>query len=232
MLRSLTVGAATLSLLGTLYTGDPLAAAARYPGASAGSDPVREIVGPPTNERITVEIVTANGSGCPPGSTKVAVISDNTAFTLTYRDYVARVGRGAGPTDARKNCQLAVHVRVPSGYTYAVVKADYRGYAYLAAGATGVETASYYFQGMTDTRRRSHSFVGPLDDSWQTTDETDIDAVSWAPCGEPRYLNINTQLRIDAGTSDPANNPSHFSMHSTDTAISTKYQFAWATCPA
>src|SRR5690606_10032907 len=92
---------------------------------------------PPPPGQVTVDLVTVNGSGCPAGTTAVAVSPDNTAFTVTYSDYLAQVGLGARPIDARKNCQLSVVVHVPQGLTYAVAQADYRGYAYLEPGASG-----------------------------------------------------------------------------------------------
>ncbi|CAM5378677.1 hypothetical protein SALBM311S_06184 [Streptomyces alboniger] len=33
-----------------------------------------------------------NGSGCPQGTAAVAVSEDNTAFTVTYSDYLAQAG--------------------------------------------------------------------------------------------------------------------------------------------
>lgn len=211
MIQMLAVGGLALSMLGVPVLGDPL------------------ISDPPPTERIVVDLVTVMGSGCPTGTTAVAVAPDNTAFTVTYSDYLAQAGPGIKATDARKNCQLAVNVHVPSGFTYAVVQADYRGYAYLAKGASAREVASYYFQGMSQTNTASHSFTGPLDDNWQSTDKTEVAAVSYAPCGEPRYLNINTELRVTAGSK--ATEVSFMSMDSTDTTISTMYHFLWKKCP-
>ncbi|MEQ4300727.1 DUF4360 domain-containing protein [Plantactinospora sp. B6F1] len=184
----------------------------------------------PPAEKIVIEVITINGSGCPAGTAAVAVAPDNTAFTVTYSDYLAQVGVGARPTDSRKNCQLALQVHVPEGFTYAILQADYRGYAYLENGATAVARANYYFQGSSPTTYRSHSFSGPLNDSWQTTDTEELTSVSYAPCGEMRFLNINTELRVNVGTSNPATTTSFMAMDSTDGAINTIYHFAWKKC--
>lgn len=182
------------------------------------------------DEQITIDIVTVNGSGCPAGTTAVAVAPDNTAFTVTYSDYYAQVGVGAKPTDARRNCQLAVDVHVPGGFTYAISQTDYRGYGSLAAGASATQRANYYFQGMSPTAYRSHAFTGPFDDNWQTTDTVDVASQSWYPCGEQRYLNINTELRVAAGTSDTRKTTSIMWMDSTDGSISTQFHFNWQRC--
>jgi hypothetical protein len=184
----------------------------------------------PPDAQIVIDVITINGSGCPAGTAAVAVAPDNTAFTVTYSDYLAQVGVGARPTDARKNCQLALQVHVPEGFTYAILQADYRGYAYLASGATAVSRANYYFQGSSPTTYQNHPFSGPLDDSWQTTDISELTSVSYAPCGEMRFLNINTELRVNVGTSNPATTTSFMAMDSTDGGINTIYHFAWKKC--
>ena len=185
---------------------------------------------PPPTDRIVIDVVTVNGTGCPAGSAAVAVSPDNTAFTVTYSSYMALVGVGATAIDWRKNCQLNIVVHVPSGFTYAISKVDYRGFASIAAGASAIERANYYFQGQSQTVYSSHTFAGPWGDDWQTTDEVQLASLVWAPCGGLRNLNINTELRAMAGTSDATKTTSFISMDSTDGAIDTIYHFAWAHC--
>ncbi|AEW98604.1 DUF4360 domain-containing protein [Streptantibioticus cattleyicolor] len=215
MLRPLFVGAAAAALVTTCFA----------PAANAS-----KIENPPP-DKIVIDLVTVNGSGCPAGTAAVAVSPDNTAFTVTYSDYLAKVGVGASPTDFRKNCQLDLDVHVPQGFTYAVAEADYRGFAHLENGATGLERANYYFQGMQQTAYISHDFSGALDDDWQTTDTTDVASLVWAPCGEERNFNVNTELRVGAGTSDPTKTTSFMTMDSADGSITTTYHLAWKQCP-
>jgi hypothetical protein len=184
----------------------------------------------PPAERISIEVVTVNGSGCPAGTAAVAAATDNTAFTVTYSDYLAQVGVGARPTDFRKNCQLSIRIGVPQGFTFAVAQADYRGFAHLAHGATGLQRANYYFQGTSPTVPKSHPFAGPYSDNWQTTDATEVAALVWAPCGEERNLNVNTELRVSAGTSNPATTNSFMAMDSTDGSVRTIYHLSWKSC--
>jgi len=150
---------------------------------------------------------------------------------VTYSEYLAQVGVGSTPTGFRKNCQLNILVHVPQGFTYAVARADYRGFASLAAGATGMQRSSYYFQGSPNTDIRTHNFAGYYEDNWQTSDETDVASLEYHPCGALRSLNINTELRVSAGTSDPKKTNSFIAMDSTDGSISTLYHLHWLTCP-
>lgn len=216
----LIVGTVLVTLLGQLLFISPASAVGFL------DDPV-----PPPADHIVIDIVTVNGSGCPPGSAAVSVAPDNTAFTVTYSTYLAQVGVGSKPTDFRKNCQLNVLVHVPQGFTYGIARADYRGFASLARGATAMQRASYYFQGTPNTDIRTHNFAGAYEDNWQTSDETEVSAIELHPCGAMRTLNINTELRVSAGTSNPATTTSFLAMDSADGAINTEYQFSWRHCP-
>ncbi|MGW2207197.1 DUF4360 domain-containing protein [Streptomyces sp. NPDC001774] len=212
MFRSLAVGAAAAALL---------AAATPVHSAPVINTPLEEI---------TIELASVNGSGCRAGTTAVAVAPDSTAFTVTYSDYLARAGGSTSPIEYRKNCQLSLRVHIPGGFTYAIARADYRGYASLEQGAYGQVRAGYYFQGMAQTARTTHHFDGPYYDNWQASDITDVAGLVWAPCGETRNFNINTELRTLPGDSDPAAT-SFMTMDSTDTSVSTKYHLAWRQCP-
>jgi hypothetical protein len=186
---------------------------------------------PPPTDHIVIDVATVNGSGCPAGTAAVAVSPDNLAFTVTYSQYIAQVGVGASATEFRRNCQLSLVVHVPSGFTYAIAKADYRGFASLAAGASSSSKANYYFQGDSQNTAISHSYSGPLEDNWQATDVTDTAQLVYAPCGALRNFNINTELRVNAGTSDTKKTTSFMTMDSTDGSISTQYHFHWLHCP-
>ncbi|MEU9175888.1 DUF4360 domain-containing protein [Streptomyces sp. NPDC048550] len=212
LLRRLTVGAAVAAL-----------SALALP---AQAHPVSTPPG-----RITVDVVGVNGSGCPQGTASVAAASDNTSFTVTYSDYLAQAGAGSGGTEFRKNCQLALQIHVPQGFTYAIARADYRGFAHLQRGAYGQERANYYFQGMGQTARTAHQFNGPYSDNWQASDQTEYQDLVYAPCGEERNLNVNSELRVYSGSSNPQA-LSFMSMDSTDGSVSTVYHFAWKECPA
>ncbi|MGW2587617.1 DUF4360 domain-containing protein [Streptomyces virginiae] len=216
MINTLSAGIATAA---SLFLAAPAALA---PGAHAAAT-----VPPPG--QITISVAAVNGSGCRPGSAAVAVAPDNTAFTVTYSDYLSQAGGGSKPVDSRKNCQIALRVHVPQGFTYAIASTDYRGFASLGRQATGTQQASYYFQGFPETYRTTHTFNGPRNDNWQATDQVAVGALVYAPCGAERNFNINTELRTTTrnGTADPV---SFMAMDSTDASINTVYNFAWKRC--
>jgi|tagenome__1003787_1003787.scaffolds.fasta_scaffold20732843_2 hypothetical protein len=184
---------------------------------------------PPPTDSIVIDVVTVNGSGCRPGTAAVAVSPDNKAFTVTYSDYNAIVGPGYRLPDARKNCQINLQVHVPGGYTFGIAEADYRGYADLAKGATATQKANYYFQGSSQNGSVEHAIKGKTAKDWIFSDDVPVDAIVYRACGVERNLNINTELKVNAGTSDKKET-SYIAMDSTDGAITTLYHFSWMKC--
>lgn len=215
-------------MFNVLAAGFVLAASLVSPFAQATTP---EVVTPPS-QKITIDLISMNGSGCAPGTTALAINEDNTAFTVTYSNYMAMVGVGAKATDFRKNCQMNIRVNVPSGFSYAIIQSDYRGFAQIQPGAIASERANYYFAGLSPTVYAEHKIPGAFDDNWHFTDTAELTGLSWSPCGEKRNLNINTELKILAGTSNTTTKTSVMAMDSHDGTINTKYHFAWQQCPA
>ncbi|MFI6353434.1 DUF4360 domain-containing protein [Streptomyces sp. NPDC050743] len=215
-------------MAGGLLLGGAVAALLTTALPAQSSSPVFD---DPPPDKIVIDVATVNGSGCPAGTAAVAVSPDNTAFTVTYSEYLAQAGGSSDPTAFRKNCQLNLVVHVPQGFTYAIASADYRGFLSLQPGASATQKASYYFQGSSQTVPKTHPFNGAYNDDWQATDSTDWAQLVWAPCGVLRNFNINTELRVNAGTQSPGK-VSFMTMDSTDGDISTVYHLAWKECPA
>lgn len=185
----------------------------------------------PPPDKVSVQVATVNGSGCPRDTVAVALSPDKTAFTVTYSNYIAQVGPESKPTDNRKNCQIAMKVYVPQGFSYGLVKVDYRGYKELQRGASGRLVAGYYFQGNSGTDRRTHKFQGSENpgDNWTKTDVTEFSQIVWSPCGEQRNFNVNTEMRVDRGSSS-RQDTSYMTMDSTDGDLKTLYHWAWKRC--
>jgi hypothetical protein len=178
-------------------------------------------------DKMTVAVATVNGTGCRPGTAAIAVSPDNLAFTVTYSEYIAEVGPGIAATAGRKNCQLNVQVNVPGGFTFAIAKADYRGYADLAQGASALQKSTYYFAGMSSSQTDQHTLTGPKNGDWQFTDQVPVASLVWHPCGAQRNLNINTELRATKGTST---DPSYIAMDSVDGSFNTILHYQWQRC--
>jgi hypothetical protein len=190
---------------------------------------VATAVVPPPGQ-VVIEVVKMNGSGCRANSAVAAISLDREAFTVTYSEYWAQVGGGAKPKEAVKNCNLDVRVDVPPGYSYAVESAEYRGFGQLESGARGIQKANYYFPGPKPADR-SHAFAGPYGGYWESIDTVASADLRWAPCGKSHKLQIDTELQVDGGTSNPATTLNVMAMDSTDGVLSAStYDLTWKRC--
>ncbi|TMR02233.1 DUF4360 domain-containing protein [Actinomadura soli] len=211
------VGAAVLlpALAGVSY------AAASETSPETGNE--SQSVQPPRG--VTMEVATILGSGCPAGTAQVTPSDDGGAFTVTFDKYLAWGGGDAPPTEFRKNCQLNVRVTHPEDYTYAVVGISSRGFAHVEPEASAVRRTSYYFQGSSETRSVTHTIEGPYNRSWRFTDRISRPELVYKPCGESRNLNINTEVRVNAGDSEE---PSFIAVESA--YANSAYHLAWKRC--
>ncbi len=115
--------------------------------AAASPVIVDGLSGGPSGHEVQITGLAFAGSGCPAGSVSGQLSSDLTTLTLLYANFVAQAGNNISPSNYRKNCQLNVKLKYPSGWQFSVFKADYRGYAQIPQGDTGTCKATYYFSG-------------------------------------------------------------------------------------
>ena len=76
-----------------------------------------------------------------------------------------------------------------------------------------------------------HYFKGFMDQEWQITDEVAVESLSFLPCGDKRYLNVNTELKVDAGWATKTTT-NFMTMDSADGNLETIYRVSWQQCPA
>ncbi|GIF38798.1 DUF4360 domain-containing protein [Actinoplanes xinjiangensis] len=208
-------------MLHTVATGTALlvslAATAAVPSSSSASAP--------TPRRVAVEIVSANGSGCPAGSTRVSASPGGKSFKIAYNEFTASTGPGAAVLDFRKNCQLALDVSLPKGWTWAISRVVGTGSANLRDGATGMQAASYYWSGHSATGGRIvNRFTGPVSGGWQRSNRIAKKRLEYLPCGERRHLNVNFELRVQAGSSTGTN------WLAMDSTSSSDFHVVWKRC--
>jgi hypothetical protein len=179
----------------------------------------------PSGTEVQIMGLAFAGSGCPAKTVSGQLSSDLTTLTLLYAEFVAQAGANISPSNYRKNCQLNVKIKYPSGWQFSVFKADYRGYAQIPEGDKGTCKATYYFSGdsrqvgspdnqqplsprqhhtprLTFTTHAPHqisstmTILGPYDDNYIKTDEFGVESTVWSPCGLEGLLNINSEIRL------------------------------------
>ncbi|WP_370770990.1 DUF4360 domain-containing protein [Actinomadura roseirufa] len=82
---------------------------------------------------------------------------------------------------------------------------------------------------MPNIKEAAHRLSGPCDDNWRFVDVVTESELVWMPCGEERNLSINTQLRVNGGTSD-SSKTSFIAMTATDGSPETTYHLTRRPC--
>ncbi len=161
------------------------------------TDASSSLVGPDPSE-VKIHKIAYAGSGCPAGSVSEVLSPDAKAFTLLFDSYIAEAGPGIPLSQGRKNCNVAVDLRFPNGWSFTVIDVDYRGYMNLERGTSGLQKTDYFFAGQSMGPSLQSTFVGPADRDYNIRDSLLMSAAVWSPCGLTRALNLNTQVRVSA----------------------------------
>lgn len=191
---------------------------------------------------VRVHSLQAIGSGCPAGSHNVTISPDGQTFSLLLDNYTA--SSTMQNSLARLNCQVKVNLAIPAGWTFSVISAEYRGFAYAEAGTLVTHQALYSFDGSQPRNERpgfenggtfnfrAQEFRGPYNDNYYIRHEIDPRTAPWAPCGNQNlqtlfittYLmaqNLNRSSLVQA----------QISLDSVDGQIQSQtYQLAWRQC--
>jgi len=168
------------------------------------------------------------GTGCPAGSARAVVAPDRSAFTMIFDKYI--VETSATRSIDRKNCQILVNFDFPQGWSYSLVRLDYRGFFDLGPSSSGYQQSLYYFQGLTQQARLQTNFVGPKTGNYTISDTIGLNMTVWSPCGARRGLNINSSLYARA-MPGVANSHAYLTNDSLDGSVKTTYAFQWKKCP-
>ena len=165
------------------------------------------------------------GTGCPAGSASVSLSPDSKSISLLFDQYVVEAG-GARTMD-RKNCNIAIPVRVPQGYSVSVFAIDYRGFVGLPAGARASLNVDYFLAGQGRGVRSSQSFSGPGSRDYLTTDRLGLEAIVWSGCGADTILRANTSMLVQTNS---RKEQAMATVDSADVNAGIIYQIQWKRC--
>lgn len=190
MLSAFTLVAA-LAATALAAPSDPLAVTIAAPAATTTA----AAAGPNPTE-VYINGISYGGTGCPQGTVGQFISADRQTFTLIFDAYVASIGPGIPATQTRLNCQLNIDLQYPSGFQYSILGTQFRGYAGLDKGVTGIQSANYYFSGSPTQVSTSTTFKGPTSGDYEISDTIPFTSTIFSPCGAALPLNINSQVRL------------------------------------
>lgn len=165
------------------------------------------------------------GTGCPVGTASVALSPDAKALSILFDQYVAEAG-GAKSFD-RKNCNIAIPVHIPSGYSVSILAIDYRGFVGLPAGGRANLNVDYFLAGAGQGVRTTKRFVGAQNADYLTSHELGVEALVWSACGADTILRANTTLQVFTNLK---REQAMATVDSADVQAGLVYRLAWRQC--
>lgn len=165
------------------------------------------------------------GTGCPGGSASVSLSPDASALSILFDSYVVEAG-GRKRID-RKNCNIAIPIQVPQGYSYSVVALDYRGFLDLPSGARAQLSVDYFLAGNGRGVRTSKAFTSRDNGEYFKTDKLGLEAVVWSDCGASTILRSNTSLLAQTNA---RGEQAMATVDSVDVQAGVIYQLQWKRC--
>jgi hypothetical protein len=135
------------------------------------------------------------GNGCPQGTATVELSPDRQTLKVLAKQYVAEAGGATNKTIDRQICNITVPVHAPSGFSFELSSAKFKGHVTLPSGAKSNLTASVFHAG-TQGSTESKEFVGPLNEDYLVDLPADRTVIHKTPCGAGANLRINSSIRV------------------------------------
>ncbi|GBG77861.1 hypothetical protein CBR_g25793 [Chara braunii] len=181
----------------------------------------------PPSGTVKIENITYAGSGCPPGSTSSLLSLDGQAVNIKFSEY--RAFTPGSPDDRRKNCQVAINLRFPTGFTFTLRDVTFRGYGQFDEGVRGSLATSYYLSGIPGTVRVLRDLPPPVADNFNFTDE--FSSFLYAQCDGTVMINVNSEARVVPPP--PPNNTyvGLITVDSQDLSLTQTLGLSWRSCP-
>lgn len=141
---------------------------------------------------VSVGRIGVGGTGCPAGSATARVSADGSQLTIRFSQF--QVSAGGATSFDRKACGLAIPVRVPAGYSVALVGLDYNGTVKLPSGASATISVETFFAG-GEGPKATKTIRGPKNSRFSYSG-TGV-AAKWSSCGTGTNLRVNTSLKVE-----------------------------------
>ncbi|KAF2401987.1 hypothetical protein EJ06DRAFT_370918 [Trichodelitschia bisporula] len=164
-----------------------------------GSKPPAEFSAQSLSDGLDDDDISLGGTGCRSDSVGTAFNSNRTLLTLIFDDFVAEIGPNIPVQKSRRFCTVSLKMAVPTGWTFQVEKADWRGHYDLDRGVRGALVASYYFTAQQQEKTKIRKRVqGPLNSDYLKHQEGERDRAVWMPCTTAKEsdLTIHTAVHL------------------------------------
>lgn len=182
----------------------------------------------PDAARLNLRSVSVSGSGCPEEDSVTSSLSEDAqAFTLIFSDYVLEIfGEEDNPIAEQKECRINFELEAPSGWSWALLSTQLRGYAFLEEGSGAAATTSFHMNGRSSPDG-SLKLAGEFDDLFQLDQEFPLKSLIWSTCDTgPAEFEIHTRLKA---WSDGIASP-YVSIDTLDGELAQTHRIVWRRC--
>jgi hypothetical protein len=166
------------------------------------------------------------GTGCPNGSASATLTPDGKSLSIIFDSFVTEAGPQSGKTLDRKNCDIAIPVHVPQGFSLSVIAVDYRGFVSLPNRQASARLSAEYFIGGMRGPVFNKQFNGAQDTDYISSHDLGLQAVVWSPCGADVNLRAKVGMLLKNNSFDDA----MATVDSADINAGIIYQFQWRSC--
>ncbi|AZZ37393.1 DUF4360 domain-containing protein [Bdellovibrio sp. qaytius] len=167
------------------------------------------------------------GNGCPAGSASVTVTPDGSTMSVLFDQFSAEAGNTTGRRIDRKSCNLRVPIRVPNGYSVALIGVDYRGFNAIPGGGAYSELRNEYFYAGSRGPVYQQRFNGPRADSYTVTNNLIASSLIWSECSKEVIFSINSSA---TAMSNAAMQQTMMTVDSIDISAGMLYHFQFRRC--
>ncbi|MBF0360913.1 MAG: DUF4360 domain-containing protein [Oligoflexia bacterium] len=183
------------------------------------------------------------GDGCPHGSVATMLAPNNQAISIMFDDFSVEIGEGSKElSDSmlmrnERTCSLSIPITPPSGYSVAVFRFDYRGFAEIPIGNKGIIETKYSFldgniKSFSYDFSRAPSSVGnKFSDNFFLSNNLASNGVVWSQCNQTLNLQIENRLLVEREDNSSSDNPfTSIILDSIDGVTAVTYYFGIKEC--
>ena len=167
------------------------------------------------------------GSGCPAGSASVSITEDGKTMSVLFDQFAAEAGNTTGRRIDRKSCNLRVPIKVPQGFSVALIGVDYRGFNAIPGSGAYTEFNAEYFYAGSRGPRFTRRFQGPQSNEYLINNKLIATSLVWSQCGAEVIFGINAAATAMA---NPQMQQTMMIVDSADITAGLLYQFTWRRC--
>ena len=151
-------------------------------------------------QSLEVGEIAYGGTGCPDGSILlIANPLDPSTATLALDAFKVEAGGTTGKTVDRKACSLAIPLKVPAGYSVALLPPKVEGFLALSRKGTARFAMEVFYAG-SHGPKTTKTYSGRTLRQILIEPTPSDDQLDWSPCGEDVILRANLSLMVTASS--------------------------------